>query len=58
MDGQGAGLYGFQHSSAPVKKVDNVQFGILSPEEIVILRCLWCIYSMLKQQRNPCRSQR
>ncbi len=35
MDGQGAGLYGFQHSSAPVKKVHHVQFGILSPEEIV-----------------------
>jgi hypothetical protein len=32
-----AGLYGFQHSSAPVKRVSFVQFGTLSPEETVIL---------------------
>jgi hypothetical protein len=27
--------YGFSHSSAPVKTVKEIQFGILSPEEIV-----------------------
>ncbi|KAJ1679762.1 DNA-directed RNA polymerase II core subunit rpo21, partial [Spiromyces aspiralis] len=27
-------LYQFAHSSAPVRRVDHVQFGILSPEEL------------------------
>jgi hypothetical protein len=30
-----SGGYGFSHSSAPVKTVKEIQFGILSPEEIV-----------------------
>ena len=34
-----AQIHGFPYSSAPLKTVKYVQFGILSPEETVIKMC-------------------
>ena len=39
----------FAYSSAPVRRVDAVQFGILSPEEIV---CVFLHFVTLKKERE------
>lgn len=34
----------FAYSAAPIRKVREVQFGILSPEEIVRFSVLFCFF--------------
>lgn len=51
----------FPYSSAPIRRVDAVQFGILSPEEIVcfIGKLLWSMFlSSTTFNRKRCRLQR
>ena len=52
----------FAHSAAPLRKVKEVQFGILSPEEIVSFRARWAFLPFFKtffwnivRKRTPSR---